>query len=310
MCGLFGFLNYSGAGIKDLKKLTNALAEQSAVRGTDATGVAFNGNGGMCVLKDSKSALQVNFKHSDYVRALIGHTRHSTQGSEKKNYNNHPFPGKCRNGKFALAHNGVLYNDKDLKKELLLPKTKIETDSYVAVQLLEKKKELSFDGLRYMAEKVKGSFSFSIVDERNNIYLVKGDSPLSIIRFPNLKLIVYASTDKILYRAITETDLILELKKGAFEEVKISCGDILKLCADGRIETDRFTYSEYFGRDWWGYGSISDGSAFMMDDTMSGGYIDDLKSIASYHGYSSAEIDELLAQGFSPFEIEEFLYEF
>jgi len=310
MCGLFGFLNYSGAGIKDLKKLTNALAEQSAVRGTDASGVAFNGNGGMCVLKDSKSALQVNFKHSDYVRALIGHTRHSTQGSEKKNYNNHPFPGKCRNGKFALAHNGVLYNDKDLKKELLLPKTKIETDSYVAVQLLEKKKELSFDSIKYMAERVKGSFSFSIVDERNNIYLVKGDSPLSIIRFPNLKLIVYASTDKILYRAITETDLILELKKGAFEEINISDGEILKLCPDGRMETDRFDYREYFGRGWWDYGCPAGRDAFMMEDGATGGYIDDLKSIASYHGYSSAEIDELLAQGFSPFEIEEFLYEF
>ena len=310
MCGLFGFLNYGGAVIKDLKQLTNALAEQSAVRGTDATGIAFNGNGGMCILKESKPAHQLNFKHSDYVRALIGHTRHSTQGSEKKNYNNHPFAGTCRNTKFALAHNGVLYNDAELKKELFLPRTKIETDSFVAVQLLEKKKELGFDSLRYMAEKVRGSFSFSIVDEGNNIYLVKGDSPLSIIRFPGLKLIVYASTDKILYRAITDTALFAELKKGAFEEIHISDGEILKLCPDGRIETERFSYREYFGKCWWDYGCFSDRGAFMMEDGATGDYIDDLKSTASYYGYSPTEIDEMLAQGFSPFEIEELLYEF
>lgn len=116
MCGLFGFLNYSGKNIQNLKELTNALAEQAAERGTDATGIAFNGKGGMCVLKDAKSAFQISFNHNDNVKALIGHTRHSTQGSEKKNYNNHPFLGECKNTIFALAHNGVLYNDDELKK--------------------------------------------------------------------------------------------------------------------------------------------------------------------------------------------------
>ncbi len=41
MCGLYGFVNYSGNKIKNLSDLTNALAEQSAVRGTDATGIAY-----------------------------------------------------------------------------------------------------------------------------------------------------------------------------------------------------------------------------------------------------------------------------
>ena len=39
-------------------------------------------------------------------------------------------------------------------------------------------------------------------------------------------------------------------------------------------------------------------------------YIDDLKSVANYQGYSPEDIDDLLIQGFSPWEIEEFLYEF
>ena len=308
MCGLFGFLCYGKKQIKGLKELTDSLAIQSAVRGTDATGIAFNGKGGMCILKDSKSAYQISFKHADNVRALIGHTRHSTQGSEKKNYNNHPFSGKCRNSKFALAHNGVLYNDVELKKELILPETQIETDSYIAVQLLERKKHLNFDGIRYMAETVKGSFSFSILDEQNNIYLIKGDSPISIIRFIDLKLIVFASTDKILYKAIVGTELLAELKTGAFEEVKISQGDIIKICADGRIEKGRFTYNEYIGKNWWNYGGSSCGRSFLMDEEYN--YIDDLKAVANSRGYMPEEVDELLEQGFSPVEIEEFLYEY
>lgn len=48
----------------------------------------------------------------------MGHTRHTTQGNEKRNYNNHPFTGKCKNLKFAIAHNGVLFNDKELRKTI------------------------------------------------------------------------------------------------------------------------------------------------------------------------------------------------
>ena len=56
MCGLFGFLNYSNSPIKNLSDLTNSLAEHSAVRGTDATGIAFTSSGGINIIKDSKSA--------------------------------------------------------------------------------------------------------------------------------------------------------------------------------------------------------------------------------------------------------------
>ena len=42
MCGLFGFLHYGRNKIKDLSCITNVLAEEAAVRGTDATGIAYN----------------------------------------------------------------------------------------------------------------------------------------------------------------------------------------------------------------------------------------------------------------------------
>ncbi len=214
MCGLYGFLHYGDNKIKYLSNITNALAQEAAVRGTDATGIAFNDKGRLSILKESKSAYRLNFKHSDNISAVIGHTRHSTQGSEKKNYNNHPFSGRCQNTRFALAHNEVLMNDTDLRKQYRLPKSKIETDSYIAVQLLEHKKKLNAESIKFMAETVEGSFSFSILDSNNTIWLVKGDSPLSLIHFPDLKLYIYASTEEILWKALIETDLFYHLKNG------------------------------------------------------------------------------------------------
>ena len=306
MCGLYGFLNYSGKEINNLSDLTNSLAEQSAIRGTDATGIAFVNSGGINILKDSKSAYRMDFKHSDKICATIGHTRHSTQGTEKKNYNNHPFSCKCKNSKFALAHNGVLCNDKELRKSFKLRKTKVETDSYIAVQLIESKQELSFDSIKYMAEKVEGSFSFSILDDKNNIWLVKGDSPLSILHFPKLKMYVFASTDEILYKSLVDFPLLFKsLKSGEFEEVRISEGEILKIRSDGILERKTFEYSYYYGRGWWDYGSFS---SIGLGNYSRKEYIDDLKSIASYQGYSPEDVDNLVDAGFSFEEIEDYIY--
>lgn len=299
MCGLFGFLRY-GEAIKNLTTLTNSLAEQSAIRGTDATGVAFNEGGKMRIFKDGKSAYELDFKHDDDIRAMIGHTRHSTQGSEKKNCNNHPFPGRVGNLNFALAHNGVLSNDEELRKMLNLPKTKIETDSYIAAQLLMSKKTLDFDSIKYMAEKVCGSFSFSILDGKDNLYLIKGDSPLHVLHFPKSKIYVYASTESILFKALVDSPLFAELKKGEYDEVAILEGDILKIMPSGKLEKSRFDFSYYFGRGWW--------EIDLTERPITEAYIEDLKYMAAFQGIEPEEVDELLKEGFSLDEIEEYLY--
>ncbi|MGM9551719.1 MAG: hypothetical protein ACI3XA_05635 [Clostridia bacterium] len=304
MCGLFGFHIYGDAKLKNLADLTNSLAAQSTVRGVDATGIAFNSKGLLRILKESKSAMKIDFKHGDEIKAVIGHTRHSTQGSEKKNFNNHPFYGRAKI-RFALAHNGVINNDIRLRKELNLPSTKVETDSYIAVQLIECQKKLDFESLRFMAEKIEGSFSFVILDEKNNVYLVKGDSPLSIIHFPRLKMYVFASTDEILYRSIIDyPPLFKEIKQGAFEEVEIEEGDILKLCANGETKREHFKFDYWSGMRWYDY-------AFHPTKTTEdpyGEYIETLKAVASAYGYLPDEIDHLLREGFSPEEIEDYLY--
>ncbi len=303
MCCLFGFYNYSGEPIKNISALTNSLARQAIARGTDASGIAYNHNGKLVIHKESRSAALIDFKHPDNIVSMLGHTRHSTQGSHKRNHNNHPFSGQCQNRGFALAHNGVLINDRELQKKLKLPKSKIETDSYVAVQLIEKKKILSEESIKYMAEQVEGSFSFSILDTKDTLWLIKGDSPLSIIHLPDYKLYVYASTDEILYKSLVDTKLFDAVKKGRFEELAIKDGEIISILPNGQINRSEFEYDiyGYSGRfNWWEYGITSKKGRTS--------YIDDLKSVAVYHGYTANDIDNLLSNGFTIEEIEEYIY--
>lgn len=306
MCGLFGFAKYGNEEIKGISDLTNALAEQSSIRGTDATGIAYCSTKGLEILKESKAAYMLSFKHPDDIVALTGHTRHKTQGSADKNFNNHPFKGSYKGFKFALCHNGVLSNDKSLRKELHLPKTKIETDSYIAVQLLESQKWLGFDSIKYMAETTEGSFSYTILDEKNNLYLVKGDSPLSILHFPKQKIYVYASTESILYKALVDSPLFSALKKGEHEVIEINEGDILKFSPDGTIEKQTFNFSYFYGCNWWNYGCYYS-SAVIGENSAEDEYLSELRKFAEYQGI---DVDELLNNGFTLQEIEDYIYEY
>jgi len=306
MCGLFGFSRYTNGSFKDINALTRALADESTVRGTDAAGISYCHSGNLRIVKEGKSASLIDFKHPDTVRAVMGHTRHSTQGSEKMAWNNHPFPGHVKSTRFALAHNGVLWNDEELRKKYRLPKTKIQTDSFIAVQLIEQKHQLNFDSLSYMAEQVEGSFTFSILDQRDNLYLVKGDSPLSILHFPKEKIYVYASTDSILYRALIDSPLFVSLKKGEYQEVPIQTGEILLIRPNGQTERSTFHFKYTQGRNWWEYGMPVASS--LGNSAISPSYIDDLKYLAMYQGYEPEVIDEMIREGLSPDEMEEYLY--
>lgn len=301
MCGLYGILSY-GNEIKDISEITEALAVESAVRGTDATGIAYNYHDRLNIFKRSKSAYEMNFRVPKHTAAVMGHTRNATQGTLKFNENNHPFRGKCGHTSFALAHNGILCNDRTLRRQLKLPKTKIETDSYIAVQLVENKKRFDMESIKYMAENVEGSFSFSLLDDMDNLYLVKGDSPLSIFHFPSRSAYVYASTLSILWKALVDTELFYELQRGEYEEIDIDDGEILKITSDGELEREKFKYDarSSFGLDW--------RRGFDYADSMGDDYEDELKSVAPYFGFDEDDIETLLNDGYTYEEIEEAFY--
>ena len=158
MCSLFGWLNYEGImPHRMLRKLTQALANAAEERGTDAAGISYVRDGEVVIYKRPKPAHKLHFNPPDGTAAIMGHTRMATQGDKSQNSNNHPFRSVAGDTEFAFAHNGVLWNDKQLRKDKLIPDTYIETDSYAACQLIEAQQKLDFDSLRYMAETVEAT---------------------------------------------------------------------------------------------------------------------------------------------------------
>ena len=236
MCAIFGLIDYKKVFTAAQREcFMNVLASECEIRGTDATGFAFNSGGKLRIYKRPVAASEISLKLNEDANVILGHTRMATQGDCKKNYNNHPFYGEVHNAKFALAHNGIVYNDHKIANDMKLPKSRIETDSYVAVQILEKLGELSEKSLAEMAEKINDPFVFTALDDRNNSYFVRGDNPLALYHFKD-GFYVYASTNIILESTLD----ILGLSRLQYEEIGSACGDILKIDSTGKLTRSQF----------------------------------------------------------------------
>lgn len=298
MCSLFGLIDYSHVlTTRQKNRILNTLARECEVRGTDATGIAYNFSGRMRIYKRPLPAHKLRLRIPNGVQAVMGHTRMTTQGSEKHNQNNHPFIGKANGKSFALAHNGVLWNDRMLKLAESLPETSVETDSYVAVQLMEKQNALNFAGLKEMAEAVEGTFVFTVLDAEDSIWIVKGDNPLCIFRYDGYLL--YASTKEILTRTIKRLGFGTPCSIQEPEE-----GDILKIDSRGRITTGSFIPRTTY-EHWWRYRPYY--SMFASEESPQRN--DDLFAVAKAFGVVADEIQALLDYGCSEEEIEEMLYD-
>ena len=66
-------------------------------------------NGKIMTFKKAKPAHKLKLYFPKNTTAVIGHTRFTTQGDARHNYNNHPFNGKTDSHNFSLAHNGVIF---------------------------------------------------------------------------------------------------------------------------------------------------------------------------------------------------------
>ena len=259
MCAIFGLVNYRHLiSKKHLKTLINRLAVASEVRGTDASGIAYVKNGKLVIYKRPLPAHKMHFSVPSDTTIVTGHTRFTTQGSAELNFNNHPFMGKTEEGRFALCHNGILYNDEELAKTERLPETPIQTDSYVAVQLIEKQGSLDFESIGEISEKVMGSFVFTILRDDNTLYISKGDNPICLLHFRELGLYVYSSTPEIMEEALKGDPQ----SQYNFEEIKIHQGEMIRIDRRGNLNRSSFTpridYGFSYNRYWQRLDSLYD----------------------------------------------------
>lgn len=301
MCCIFGVLDY-GCTLQPSQRLqmVKELGRAAEIRGTDATGIAFFQRDKLCIQKAPKAAHKMRYHIPDEAKYIMGHTRMTTQGSEKRNQNNHPFPGKAGDTDFALAHNGVLFNDRELQRSNRLPKTNIETDSYVAVQLIERQKEVSPDSLRRMAEQLEGHFTFTVLDQENNLYFIKGNNPLTIYHYPEVGLYLYASTTEVLELAIGG----LGIQSWRKEILQPKQGVILRIDRRGRTSTSKFDdiRLHQFPRWFFDYDPYD---PFEQDQE----YWEMLEEIAPSLGVPEDELRMLAEAGYSAFDAEELLYD-
>lgn len=297
MCCLFGIVDY-GKSLSMVQKehILTVLSRECELRGVDATGIAYNGQGRLHIYKRPLPAHKMKFHVLHDTNIIMGHTRMTTQGSEQKNRNNHPFSGKT----FALAHNGIIDNDRELRKSENLPPTDIETDSYIAVQLLERSDTLNFDSLRDMAELLSGTFTITVLDDCDNLYFIRGSNPMCLYHWENRGLYLYASTEEILCGALRN----LRFSLGKPKEVPLRAGDILRIDKSGELTYSSFTMKPMYTRPYsfalWDYYP----SRIKAEES----YLDDLYSISGAFGYTREDIDALLEEGITPEEIEEYFY--
>lgn len=297
MCALFGWLDYKRiVPNKILKKLTQALANSAEERGTDAAGISYIRDGQVVIYKRPKPAHKLRFNVPVGTKSVMGHTRLTTQGNQKFNFNNHPFLGHADKA-FAFAHNGVLFNDDELRKCKKLPKTQIETDSFVAVQLIEQQKKLDFESLKNMAESVRGNFTFTVLDVENSLYIVKGSNPMCLLNFEELGLYVYASTESIMKNALGKVGLT----KIPCEKIEVTHGDILRINSSGIISNSRFEPNDDFRKCPWfrGYEDFeedfySEHEQLLLE--MCGCYDVDENDVSLLldYGYTADEIEDLM----------------
>ena len=297
MCSLFGIIDQQNKlTTREKNRILNTLARECEVRGTDATGIAYHFGGRLRIFKRPLPARKLRLRVPSGVNVIMGHTRMTTQGNEKLNQNNHPFPGSIGGKTFALAHNGILWNDKILRQQENLPQTSVETDSFIAVQLLEQQNALDFASLKAMAEQVEGSFVFTVLDSEDAIWFVIGDNPLCLFHYDGF--VLYASTQDILVKATKR------LRLGKPESVQQpEEGEILRIDKHGCQTTDSFmprtTYPHWWRHSpYYGYPWDEDGRLH-----------DELVAAAKAMGVSEAEVQALLDYGCDPDEIEELLYD-
>lgn len=298
MCCLFGLIDTSRQ-MADIQKrrLISCLAESSEIRGKDATGYACNTGGRLYIKKAPVPAHRMKFRIPKDACVIMGHTRMTTQGSAARNYNNHPFTGKVADGQFALAHNGVLSNDDLLRSIHDLPSTKIETDSYVAVQLIEQRNSLDFNAIRSMAEEVKGTFSFTLLDQKDRLYIVKGNNPLCLYRFRD-GFYAYASTREILDEGLERADY----RGHPYEEIPVQSGEILMIDPEGNITRDSFhppvtsSYTHMY-------------SFYDREDEISAEYRNYMMNFAESLGVPRRELEWLASFGYPDDDLEECVYD-
>ena len=180
MCGIVGYI-----GNKKAKPILINGLSRLEYRGYDSAGVATLEGTDISVIKNKGRVAELEkVSGIDSLEGTIGiaHTRWATHGKPSTE-NSHPHTDN--KSKFAVVHNGIIENYKDIRESLAMNGITFEseTDTEVIPKLLE----LNYNGdvldaIRKTVKLLEGSYALGIIctDNQNEFYCTKKGSPLII----------------------------------------------------------------------------------------------------------------------------------
>ncbi|HWH33123.1 MAG TPA: glutamine--fructose-6-phosphate transaminase (isomerizing) [Egibacteraceae bacterium] len=181
MCGIVGY-----TGPEQALPIVMGGLRTLVYRGYDSAGVAVLHDGGVRVHKRAGKLGVLEEALQDVElpgTTAIGHTRWATHG-EPNDANAHPHLDA--GGDIAVIHNGIIENYAELKAELAAQDHQFlsDTDTEVVAHLIGSLRDGSdgdlADAVRTALKRVKGAFSFAVVDRRQPHLIVaaRREAPL------------------------------------------------------------------------------------------------------------------------------------
>ncbi len=180
MCGIAGYI-----GNRNAPEILFDMLKRLEYRGYDSAGLAYITGDRIFIPKDKGKVDEVRAKiNLKKISSKIGvaHTRWATHGKPSQ-LNAHPHLG-C-DERFAVAHNGIIENYLELKRELEERghRFKSETDTEVIVHLIEEHyKGDFFRAFEGAIRELKGSYAITAISslEKDKILVARKESPLLV----------------------------------------------------------------------------------------------------------------------------------
>lgn len=255
MCGIAGYIKLEGSPVKweELSALKTALLMEIESRGKDATGALSVRIGSKpSLLKGDVDAKGFTIREegkkflAEKADICLLHTRAATSGKADNNENNHPLA----HGGVVVVHNGIIWNDDELKKEFKLEKIEVDSIVIPAQIAASRMGKTLKDGIQGACEKIGGSMACGVWDSmfpKTLAIFSNGGSPLNAGYSKELGLVVFGSTisainvatDKVFGSQLNGTFSKFSYRrvdKGALE-ISTS-GEVLSYdCSDGPTRT-------------------------------------------------------------------------
>ena len=251
MCGIVAF---KGNKEKTSKVIFDGL-KLLEYRGYDSCGIGVIDNDEIKTFKwkGRVRKTEKRFNESNIKSSIaIGHTRWATHG-EPNDKNSHPI--KSFNSEFAIVHNGIIENYRELKKVLIEKEYEFftETDTEVLINFIELcvSESNNLDkGISYALSKLEGAFGIVLIKKSNPeiMYAARKGSPLAFGKKGNDFFIasdatpIIEYTKKIIY---LDNGQLLKIENKDFQILDFNLNRISKKFKEVDVELEKVELENY-----------------------------------------------------------------